>query len=128
MATTLTYSTTTLTLEDDMVWRDEFAWQAVVQSTAFTIAGAFVVDAAQKQAGRPITLDGSHAWIDRGLLTTLKSWAESPGRVMTLFYRGVSHSVVFDQERGAIEATPVIDYADPDNTDLYAVTLRFLEV
>ena len=29
---------------------------------------------------------------------------------------------------GAIEARPNVDYADPEATDVYALTLRFLKV
>ena len=92
------------------------------------IAGAIVVDSFGKIAGRPITLQGDHVWAPRSLLLSLRTWAEVPGRVMTLSYRGESHSVLFDHERGAISAAPVIDYADPEADDSYTLTLRFLEV
>lgn len=126
MPTTLTRGGTTLTLPD-LLWPDEYAWQAVEQRTQFTITGALIVEASAKQAGRPITLQ-SGAWFVRSQLETLRAWAALPAQQFTLSYRGVSFDVAFDHSRGALAATAVIDYSDPDGTDYYAVTLRFIEV
>lgn len=130
MATTLTRGATTLTLPADMLWPDEYEWQAVEQRTQYTITGALIVEASAKQAGRPITLQGGvdYAWIDRTTLETLRTWAGFAAETFTLSYRGASFDVTFDHSRGAIAASPVIDYSDPDGTDYYALTLRFIEV
>lgn len=130
MSTTLTYGVTTLTLPVDLLWSDEFAWQAVEQRQEYTIAGALVIDATAKQAGRTITLSAGddYAWMTRATLDTLRTWSLLPAQTFTLLYRGVTHSVIFDQSAGALDARPVIDYSDPDNTDDYAVTLRFIKV
>lgn len=131
MANTLTNGPVALELPDDMLWADEFDWRPVVQNTQYTVTGALVVEAAAKQAGRPITLQGGadYAWMPRSTLLTLQQWAAQPGLVLLLSIRGeAARSVVFDHQNGAIRATPIIDYADPGSTDDYAVTLRFLEV
>lgn len=131
MSLTLSYSGTTLALPDDLRWPDEYAWQAVAQSTAHSITGALLRQATAKQSGQPVTLAGAPdaAWIDRATLDTLRTWASVAGRVMTLAgLRGASRSVVFDHAAGAIDAAPLIDYSEPVSTDRYIVTLRFLTV
>lgn len=130
MPNTLTRGVTVLTLPDDLLWPDEYEWQAVEQRTQYTITGALLVEASPKQAGRPITLQGGtdYAWIDRATLETLRTWAGYAAETLVLSYRGASFDVAFDHSRGALAATAVIDYSDPDGTDYYALTLRFIEV
>lgn len=120
-----------LALPDQLAWSDEFAWQQVEQATEYTTTGALLLDAYAKQAGRPITLSGSEtrAWCERGALLTLRNWASQPGLVLTLAgLRNVTRQVVFDQDAGALSAEPVHDWADPKDTDPYAITLKFLEL
>lgn len=128
--TTLFNGTTTVSLPDDLTWPDEFTWQQVEQSAEYTTTGALVLDAFAKQAGRPITLQGSEsfAWCQRGALVTLRNWASQPGGVFTLTLRGVARQVVFNHEAGAIEAEAILDYSDPLDTDPYAISIRFLEL
>jgi hypothetical protein len=131
MSITLAYSTTTLTLPEDLFWQDENAWHPVEQTAQRTLTGSVVISTAQRLGGRPITLqplDDGTAWMSYSMLTTLNSWAAVAGRVMTLTIRGVSRSVIFRHQDGsAIEATPVIFYNDTDNADFYLVTLKFQE-
>lgn len=139
MSLTLTHPTAgaggtpvALALPDQLTWPDEFTWQQVEQSAEYTTTGALVLDAFAKQAGRPITLTGSesHAWCERGPLITLRTWANQPGLLMTLTgLRGSApRQVVFNHEAGALSAEPLIDYADPADSDPYVITLRFLEL
>lgn len=120
-----------LPLPDDFLWTDEFGWQSVEQTTEYTTTGALVIDTWAKQAGRPITLAGSetHAWCERGDLLTMRTWATQPGLQMTLTgLRGITRTVVFDHQAGAISAQPVVDFSDPIDSDPYAVTLKFIEL
>ena len=48
----------TLTLPDDLLWSDEYAWTPTVASTSYLITGALLIQWATRQAGRPITLVG----------------------------------------------------------------------
>lgn len=131
MAHTLTYAATTITLPDDLLWEDEFTWQSVEQRSQYSITGALLVESSVKQAGRSITLRGGmdFAWIDRATLLALQAAAAQPARVYSLVVRSEApRNVVFDLERGAIEASPVIDYSDPSADDSYVVTLRYIEV
>lgn len=130
MAITLTYAATTITLPEDMLWPDEYSWRAVEQRQQYTITGALIVEAAARLSGRPMTLAAgeSYAWMPRSTLDTLRAWSLLPGQSFTLLYRGVSYLVAFDHEQGAIDARQIIDYSDPDASDDYAATLRFIQV
>lgn len=133
MAITLTYLATVITLPDDLEWPDEHSWSPVVQSSAYTLTGALLVESSTRQAGRPITLQGTEdsAWLARLTLQALTAWAAVAGRVMTLQLRGVDHDVMFDHPRGAIEATPVAAYSIDTITDsdfYAALALRFIKV
>ena len=126
MPTTLARGATTLTLPD-LLWPDEFDWQAVEQTTTYTITGALIVQSSAKQAGRPVTLQ-SGAWFTRSVLETLRTWAAAPAETFTLVYRGTTLTVAFDHARGAITAEALFEVCDPDATDHIRATLRFIEV
>jgi hypothetical protein len=133
MAITLTYLATVIALPDDLEWTDENSWSPVVQTSTYTLTGALLVESSARQAGQPVTLQGTEecAWLARLSLLALTAWAAVPGRVMTLQLRGVDHSVMFDHERGAIEATPVAHYSldTITDSDFYAaLALRFIKV
>lgn len=132
MSVTLSDGTTTVELDPDLFWSDEFEWDAVEQSATYTLTGALSVQQSTKLAGRPITLlpeDDSSAWMPRAALEQLRTWASTPMQVLTLAgLRGVSRSVIFRRQSGSIEARPVVHYSDVDGSDNYRVTLRFMEV
>lgn len=128
---TLTYTTTTVTLPADMQWLDEFEWRPVVQSTEPTIAGGMIVQSATRTKGREITLKSGEnfAVLTRAQLDTLNSWADVPGRIMTLNIRGAARAVIFAHHTPpAITAEMVMYHAAPAAGDLYVVTLKFIEV
>lgn len=130
MATTLALGATTITLPDDLLWPDEFTWAPVAQVASYGVTGALHIDAAAKLAGRPITLAGGddYAWCPRSTLIALEAWKALPAQVFTLTLRGVQYPVIFDHEKGAVDAKSVADYSDPSADDPYVVTLRFLKV
>lgn len=127
---TITDNTTTVTLPDDILWSDEFAWHPVEQRVDQTITGALIVQAATRQAGRPITLQSGQnfAWLTRAQLDTLKTWAAVAGKTLTLNIRGVARSVMFRHNDGAIEAEMVMYHAAPTASDYYVCVVRFLEI
>lgn len=132
MSITLTHNGTTVHLGDRLIWSDEFGWNPVVQSTAYSTTGALLVDVGKRLAGRPITLEGvqSKAWITRALCDTLKAWAALPGAEFTLVLRGTSHTVVFDHAQTAFEAQALWLLADGQQTpdEVFLPTFRFLEI
>ena len=118
-----------VTLPEDLLWVDEYAYTPVKQTVAIALDGSQIIEAAAQSAGRPITLQGgdNYAWIDKATLELLRLKQATPGLQMTLILLGVSYNVLFVQP-GGIEAKPIIDYSDPDSSDLYSVTLKFFEV
>lgn len=129
MATTLTKGADVLTLPDDLLWTDEFSFEALAAQSGYSVGGALIVDEAAKLTGRPITLEAGdqHGWITRATLLTLEAWRALPGQGFTLNYRGVDHAVRMDHERGALSARALIDYSNPQAGDFYVVTLRFIK-
>ena len=132
MSITLTYNGTTAALSDRLQWSDEFDWSPVEQATAYSTTGALLVDVAVKQAGQPITLEGTdtNAWISRALCSTLQAWAALPGIQLGLVLRGQAHQVIFDHAKGGFSAQPVWKLLDGEITPelFYRPTFRFLKV
>jgi hypothetical protein len=134
MPITLTHtaSATSVTLPDALNWADEYTWSPVQQTKTYTTTGALLIEEGTKQAGRPITLEGSEdrTWCTRAVVDQLHAWASTPAMVLTLTLRGTERSVAFDHERGALQGLPVLFYADGaiESTDFYVPTLRFLEL
>lgn len=127
---TLTLGPTTVDISDDFDWPDEYSWPKVATQKTYSVTGALLVETNTRQTGRPITLAGneSTAWMPRIDLVTVREFFETPGAEMTLDFRGQTFNVMFDHEAGALEATPVADFAEPDDADYFFVTLRFIEV
>jgi hypothetical protein len=130
VATTLTYSSTTLTLPDDLLWTDEFAWTPVTVSSSYSAGGSLLINRGVKLAGRPITLQGgaTWAWMDRTTALALLDWVAISGAQFTLSYRSVSYTVKFSPNAAPLEVSPVVDYTDPDGSDFYFATMRFVVV
>lgn len=132
MSITLTYNGTTATLSDRLQWTDEFGWSPVEQATAYSTTGALLVDVAVKQAGQPITLEGTdtNAWITRALCSTLQAWAALPGIELDLVLRGTTHRVIFDHAKGGFTAQPIWRLTDGEITPelFYRPTFKFLKV
>ena len=132
MSITLTYNGTTAALSDRLQWSDEFDWSPVEQATAYSTTGALLVDVAVKQAGQPITLEGTdtNAWITRALCSTLQAWAALPGIELALVLRGTTHAVIFDHAQGGFAAQPIWRLTDGEITPelFYRPTFRFLKV
>ena len=132
MSITLTYNGTTATLSDRLQWTDEFDWSPVEQATAYSTTGALLVDVAVKQAGQPITLEGTdtNAWITRALCGTLQAWAALPGIELDLVLRGTTHRVIFDHAKGGFSAQSIWRLLDGEITPelFYRPTFRFLKV
>lgn len=118
-----------ITLPSDLIWVDEYDYSPVRQTVATAVDGTLIVEVAAQQKGRIITLQGGadYAWIDKATLDSIRAKYIQPGLVMTLTLRGVSYSVIFAQPDG-LKAALVVDYSNPDSTDFYTLTLKFIEV
>lgn len=110
-----------------MVWIDEFDWSDAVQEVEHGITGALLVDAGQRLAGRPITLQGEDdsGWIERSVLASIQAKAGAAG---------VSYSFAHDDGRNfnvlilEISASPAVLVEDPPADWPYVATIRMIEV
>ncbi len=129
---TLTCNGNTLTLPADLLWADEYDWHPVQQQKTYTTTGALVLEVGTRQAGRPVTLQGSDtsAWLSRAACDTLRAWAALAAPAMTLALRGTVLDVAFDHEKTAFAARPVLQFANGDEAadDWYVPTLRLIEL
>lgn len=132
MTITLADNASSLTLNPDLAWVDQYDWHPVEQNVERTLSGALIVSAATRTNGRPITLqaaDENSGWMTKATLDALRNWAAVPGKTLTLTLTGTARTVVFRHDEGAaIQATPVVFYSDLASDDWFRVVLRFLEV
>ncbi|MDP3324242.1 MAG: hypothetical protein Q8S71_11935 [Hydrogenophaga sp.] len=112
-----------ISLPGNLLWVDQYTWSAVTSVKRYASLGALVIDSWVKQAGRPLTLQGTQdrAWCERGLLTTLNAWAADvsliptdpntadPADMLSLNHGGTVYPVVFDTEQNPIDAEPLPD-------------------
>ncbi len=110
-------------LPDDMAWPDRYSWQSVEVSVEYSLTGAAIVQSAEKQAGRPITLQSmdNRAWVTRETVDALKALQADAEATYSLSVRGESYDVVIQ----SVEAEPLFDWAD--DSDSCAVTLKLIE-
>lgn len=130
MSISLTVAATTVTLHPDLRWNDEF-WSPVAQTETRAITGNSIIQVAPLVGGKPITLapdDDSSAWTPLSVLNQLRTWAATPGQLMTLSLRGVDYTVLWRHQDKAVEANPLVHYSDTAGEDFYLATLRFIEV
>lgn len=128
---TLSDGVTTVSFTDDLMWQDEFAWRPVEHAQEYSVIGALIVQSAERLEGQPITLaapDAESGWLLRSALDQFLVWSAVPGKQMTLTYRGVSRTVIWRHQDGAIEAAPVVPYADVQAGDFYRATLRLMRI
>lgn len=119
-----------ITLPADLLWRDEFDYTPIETKTDYSLTGALIIQSGLKQAGRPMTLGGGDNFgiATRSLVNELLA-KQTPPTTMTLTLNDArSFQVRFRYQDKPIEAQPLIDYSDPDNTDFYTLTLKFLQV
>ncbi|MBL0652971.1 hypothetical protein [Aeromonas caviae] len=113
-----------LHLPDDLIWRDEFDWAPVEQVVTPTLSGALLVEETAKPEGRPITLVGH---CPRATVLALKALEAQVAQLLTLtLLDGLPREVFW--RRPGIVATPLIEMADPEAGEPYALTLNFTEV
>lgn len=114
----------------DLTWTDEFDWSPILQSKNYTLTGALVIESGKMLAGRPITLTGDQnsAWASRATVKSLYALlATDPTMTLTL-NDARTFSVKFNHDSGPIQSKPIIDYNNPADSDVYALTLKFITV
>ncbi|KFN42344.1 hypothetical protein [Arenimonas oryziterrae] len=128
-------------LPEDLAWTDEHLPWAVGQTVKPSLTGAQIIQEAALQAGRPITLQSTVngntyvAVVTRTTLLALRAKAAiAGGDNMVLSvpqFEGdpLTYTVRWNHaNNAAIEASPFKFIVPPSPDDLYAITLRFIEV
>ena len=118
-----------LILPDGLLWTDQYASQAVVQTIKRTLAGSLVVFHAGNTAGREITLESSQdsGWFSRAQVEALASLAAGPGAICILEIHGETYPVMFRHHQPpALDACPLWTYDQPRATDFFLVTLKLI--
>ena len=111
-------------LPDDLIWRDEFDWAPVEQVVTPTLSGALLVEETPRPQGRPLTLTGH---CSRASVLALKVLEQEVAQILTLtLLDGIVRQVIW--RRPGVVATPLVEMADPEGDEPYALTLNFTEV
>lgn len=110
-------------LPDDMVWKDELDWCPVTQIITPTLTGSVVVEETASLAGRPITLTGVTT---RGVVRQLKALEAELATPMQLAIHGTQLLAAW--RRPGVVATPFDEWADPDDSDPYNITINLMTV
>lgn len=119
-----------ITLPSDLMWKNEFDWLPVRQTTERSIAGSLIVQPSLKVSGRPITLFGGEnaCWVNRSVIEQLYQLASVPGKKLTLEYFGQTKTVIFDHENEPLSSQMVMRIANPSAETKYTLTIRLIEV
>lgn len=116
----------TVTLPHESMWVDKYQWTGVQGNVRYTIGGRMVVEMGTSvgNQGRPVTLGGGDAWIEKDDLDTLYTWAEDASKQMTLTLQdGTSYTVRFRHwDSPVIEAENLKNIANPSGSDYFILT------
>lgn len=126
-----------IVLPSDVEWVDEFGWLPTAAQVDVTCGGSLVIEESVQLAGRPITLRGvfsgrsGFAVTTRAVIKSLYALASTPraAPMALLLEDGRTFNVRFRHSDGlAFGAEPVRHIAPQQDDDLYAFTLRLMEV
>lgn len=124
----------TLTLPAGIAWVDEYSARApIAQTLRRRLSGSLTIFQTPLHAGREITLDCTEAPLTRAQGNTLAVLASVPGASYTLTFTlrapGDSYLVAFrHHDPPVIDLRPLIDYADPIDSDLLIGTIKLMTV
>ena len=116
-------------------WADDCDGSPLTQATRYRLTGALIVEQAEKQAGRPITLVGGKdwAWLSRADVAALKTLLDA-GEAMTLTLHDNRTFTVLPagEEPLTVSPLPIVKdsgAANPSSSARYVLeTLTLIEV
>lgn len=116
----------------DLIWKDEYGWSNVTQSVKKALTGALIIQEASQAKGRKFSLVGGQdaAWVTRTTLDALMLKANTPDLQMSLNFHGDIYNVMFSRSGNTSPVVPteIYELADPDDTHVYGITLKLMEV
>lgn len=117
-------------LPDDLIWINEFNETAVVDDLIYSVTGKLIRTSGVKQAGISMILTGSYdsAWIDRGNLKDLHTLQENNIKMQLILHDTRFFNVIFDYMKKGINAKPIVDFNDPDDTDEYQLSIPLIQL
>lgn len=120
----------TVRIHRGMVWIDEHDWVPVEKAMEYSLTGALLVDAAVRQAGRPITLQAEQdaGWIARSVLQDLQALASVPDGTYAFTHADGREFLVMFAPGDPLQAVPVARPELPPDTHPYIATVRLIEV
>lgn len=125
--------TTTIELNDDLRWIDEFGFSPITQNIERTISGAQVIQEGFLIKGRPITLSGGvGVWMPKSVLNQLYDMAMQPNVTATLTMAdGRVFKVTFNRNgtESPIRGEPVHRQTIESDATMYEnITLKLMEI
>lgn len=123
----------TIAIPPGCMWTDEFEWSPLETAKEYGLTGALIVDVAERQNGRPITLEASDekGWLGmtRAKLKSLYALAAVPNATYPLILAdGREFTVMFRPGEAPISARPLANRENPPDDWPYIITLRLIEV
>jgi hypothetical protein len=117
MAITLRAGLVTVTLPQGLIWSDEISWTPVAMETTYSITGALIVERAEKQAGRPITLIGGRqfTWISRTNLISLHDLLQQDNDLTLTLHDARTFTVRPTADPLQVSALPIVQDSGPAN-------------
>lgn len=124
---------TTIELNDDLRWIDEFGFSPITQNIERTISGAQVIQEGVLIKGRPITLSGGvGVWMPKSVLNQLYDMAMQPNVTATLTMAdGRVFKVTFNRNgtESPIRGEPVHRQTIESDATMYEnITLKLMEI
>ena len=116
-----------LTLNDGLVWEDEYAYTGIVQDVKLTLGGLPLVYSAAVAGPRPITLRSldDQGWQTLAQLTALMDMAKTKDGQFTLQLGARSFTVRFrHDDPPVVEASPIIPRTTAESGDFFVVTIK----
>ena len=131
----MTISLGGITLNQDMVWREQFSALSVRQTVRETLGAAPVVAAFPVGKGIPITLLATDVngrligILKKSVVDSILALAAVPGGINTLTYKGTNYSVIFRHEDApAVDMVPLIAKTSYGANDLMRGEIKLLTV
>lgn len=125
-----------IAIPDDTLWIDRDLHTPNSHTKKETASGRLQITTHTSQKGRPITLDLGLGVPELGakaptflMVKQFQALRDADATMSCITADGtIFNTVKFDHEAGHVEATPVIDYAVPEDGDFYYLTLHLYEI